>query len=44
MKINVVKRGMNIVNGNHHGMEIIANNTRIEIVICGMKINVGNEK
>jgi hypothetical protein len=44
MKINVVKREMNIINGDCQKMEIIANNTRIEIVMCGMKINVGNEK
>jgi len=29
---------MNITNRNHHG------NHQMEIVICGMKINMGNEK
>jgi hypothetical protein len=58
MKITVDKRGMNIVNGNHHELILtlvklkqmnITNenhhgNQQMEIVICGMKINMGNEK
>jgi hypothetical protein len=44
MRINVDQCGMEIVNGNHHKMKIIANNTNGNRQVCGMKINMGNEK
>jgi hypothetical protein len=40
----VNKRGIEIINGNHRKMEIIANNTNGNRQVCGMKINMGNEK